>query len=171
VRATVRKLHAGVEISSDEMRSGKYAITPYSALFRYDWAAGEAVGRFLTELKEGRIVGRRCKECGRILVPPRMFCEEDFRETDEWVYVKDTGTVKTYSVSYLNADASRTKKPTVVAVVALDGASEGMGFLHLIQGVAPEKMRIGMRVKAVWRPKAQRRGAITDIRCFKREGS
>ncbi len=127
------------------------------------------MGRFLTELKEGRIIGRKCRECGRILVPPRMFCEEDFRETDEWVYVRDTGSVKTYSISYLNADASRAKKPTVVVVIALDGASEGMGFLHLLEGVNPEDVRIGMKVKAVWLPKQQRKGAITDIRAFRPE--
>jgi uncharacterized OB-fold protein len=100
-----------------------------------------------------------------------MFCEEDFRETDGWVEVKDHGTIKTYSISYLNADASRAKEPTVVAVVALDGASEGMGFLHFIRGVAPQNVKIGMRVKARWEPKARRKGSITDIRFFEPEVS
>lgn len=161
-----RSRYDGVEITSKELKAQKYKIFPFTARFNYDWSTGEAVGRFLAELKEGRIIGRRCSRCGRILVPPRMFCEEDFRPTDEWIYVKDHGTIKTYSVSYLNADASRAEKPTVVAVIALDGASEGMGFLHLLEEVAPGKVEIGMRVKARWKPKAQRRGAITDIASF-----
>lgn len=163
--------HGGVEISSEEMKTGKYNIFPYAARFDYDWSTGEAVGRFLSGLKEGKIFGRRCSKCDRILVPPRMFCEEDFRETDGWVEVKDHGTIKTYSISYLNADASRAKEPTVVAVVALDGASEGMGFLHFIRGVAPQNVKIGMRVKARWEPKARRKGSITDIRFFEPEVS
>jgi uncharacterized OB-fold protein len=163
--------HGGVEISSGDMKAGRYNIFPYAARFDYDWATGEAVGRFLQGLKQGKIVGRKCSKCGRILVPPRMFCEEDFRETDEWVEVKDHGTIKTYSISYLNADASRAKEPKVVAVIALDGASEGMGFLHLLRGAPPRSVKIGMRVKARWKPKSRRKGSITDIRFFEPEVS
>ncbi len=50
------------------------------------------------------------------------------KETDRWVEVKNHGTMKTYSISYLNANAGRAREPTVAAVVALDGASEGMVF-------------------------------------------
>jgi hypothetical protein len=125
------------------------------------------MSRFLEELKEGKIIARRCRRCGRIMVPPRMFCERCFRPTDEWVYVKDTGIVNTYSISYLAADASRLEEPIIVAVIELDGASEGMGILHYLGEVAPDEVDFGMRVKAVWKPPEQRIGAITDIRYFK----
>jgi len=171
MRKMTKPRHEGVEISSDDLKGGRYFVVPGAARFEYDWSMGEAMGRFLAELKNGRIVGRRCSQCGRILVPPRMFCEEDFRPTDSWVQVGDCGTIETYSVSYLNADASRSKEPTVVAVIALDGASRGMGFLHFIRGVPPGQVKIGMRVKAVWRPSAKREGAITDIRFFEPEVS
>jgi len=163
--------HEGVEITSEEWKAQKYNITPFKALFKFSWSNGEAVGRFLSELQKGRIIGRRCAECGRVMVPPRMFCEEDFSPTDDWVYVRDTGTIKTYSVSYLNADASRAKVPTVIAVIAIDGASEGMGFLHIIRGTPPEKVRIGMKVRAKWKPRARRKGAITDIEYFEAEAT
>jgi uncharacterized OB-fold protein len=160
------KEHTGVEMTSEDFRAGKYFVFPYSARFRYSWDTGEAVSRFLAELKNGKIIARKCKSCGRTLIPPRMFCERDFVPTDEWVYVKDTGTVKTYSISYLAADASRLREPIVVAVVDIDGASDGMGMLHILKGVSKDQIRIGMRVKAVWKPKAKRRGAITDIDHF-----
>jgi uncharacterized OB-fold protein len=97
-----------------------------------------------------------------------MFCERDFASTDEWVYVKDTGTVNTYSISHIAADARRLEKPLVVAVVDLDGASKGIGILHMIGGDArPNELRIGMKVKAVWKTRRQRTGSITDIRYFK----
>ncbi len=98
-----------------------------------------------------------------------MFCELCFRPTDEWVYAKDTGRVNTFSIAYLATDASRLKKPLLPFVVELDGASPEMGFLHLLGEVdpTPERIKIGMPVKAVWKPSKQRTGSITDIRYFK----
>ena len=103
------------------------------------------------------------------MVPPRMFCELCFKPTDKWIFVKDTGTINTYSVSYLAADASRLKEPILVAVIDLDGASEGMGILHFLGEVKPDDVKFGMKVKAVWKPPEERTGAVTDIRYFKPE--
>lgn len=156
----------GREIAAEEMKSGAVEVVKDSVGILYEWDTGEAMGRFLAELKKGRIFGRKCRACGRILVPPRAFCESDFIPTDEWVRVKETGRVKTYSVSYIKADASRTRRPTIVAVIELDGASEGMGFLHILRRVRPDGVKIGMRVKAVWKPREKRVGSITDIAYF-----
>ena len=95
-----------------------------------------------------------------------------FKLIDGYTYVKDTGKVNTYSISYIAADASRVKEPTIVAVIELDGASPGIGILHVLGEVKPEEVKFGMRVKAVWKPPEQREGAITDIKYFKpiREG-
>ena len=128
------------------------------------------MSRFLEELKNGKIIGRKCAKCGKIYVPPRMFCSECFRPTDEWVYVKDTGKVNTVVVSYIAADRGRLGEPQIIAVIELDGASPGMGILHRLKGVDPEDVKnrkvFGMRVKAVWKPPEEREGAITDILYF-----
>ena len=151
----------------DEIAAGKYLFTHYETVLKYSWTSGVAISRFLAGLKEGELWARKCKNCGRTLIPPRMYCEECFRPTDEWVKVKDTGTVNTFSISYVNNDASRRKKPILVSVIEIDGASPGMGILHLLGGVQPSKVRVGMKVRAVWKRKAERKGAITDIRHFK----
>lgn len=157
----------GREITTDELKQGKYLEIVQKFEPRYSWAAGVAISRFLNELKEGRIIGRKCSTCTRTLVPPRMYCEQCFRPTDEWAYVKDTGTVNTYSISHVAADASRLKEPLLVAVVELDGASPGMGILHMLGEVEPARVRVGMKVRAAWKPAGQREGAITDIRYFR----
>jgi uncharacterized OB-fold protein len=82
--------------------------------------------------------------------------------------VKDTGTINTYSASYVAGDASRIEEPILVAVIDLDGASKGMGILHLLGEIADWKtIKFGMRVQAVWKPPEERKGAITDIKYFK----
>ena len=99
-------------------------------------------------------------------MPPRMFCEHCYGPTDEWVYLKDTGTVETFSISYLDADARRIKEPILIGVISIDGASPKHGFMHYFGGMKPKDLHIGMKVKAVWRPEKERVGAITDIKYF-----
>ena len=165
------KEYPGHPLSEEDIRTGKVLTTTWRPKARYKYAAGVAISRFLEELKNGKIIGRKCRKCGRILVPPRMYCEWCFRPTDEWVYVKDTGRVVTAVISYIAADRARLEKPEIIAVIELDGASPGMGILHKLGEVDPEDVKnmkvFGMRVKAVWKPPEEREGSITDILYFR----
>jgi uncharacterized OB-fold protein len=162
--------YPGVEVTPDDVKSKRYLMTVYQTELRYAWSSGVATGRFLRGLKDGQIWGRKCDRCERVMVPPRMYCERCYRPTDSWVRLRDTGRVVTYSIAYVNFDASRRKEPILVAVVEIDGASPLMGILHLLGEVKPDKIKVGMRVQAVWKDGAERQGAITDIRYFKPAG-
>jgi len=157
----------GTPLSDSDIRRGKALILEDEPNIRYAWDTGIAIGRFLAELKKGRLVGRQCHRCRRTMVPPRMFCEQCFRPTDRWVVLADSGRVNTYSISYIRWDASRVKEPTIPAVIEIDGASKGMGIMHFLGDVKPEDVQVGMRVKAVWKPARQREGSILDIRYFR----
>ncbi|MHB8566302.1 MAG: Zn-ribbon domain-containing OB-fold protein [Nitrososphaerales archaeon] len=156
----------GHEISTAALDSGELIVTQFEADLKYAWASGVAISRFLKELKHGRIIARKCNRCNRIMVPPRMFCEDCFRDTNEWVYVKDTGTINTYSIAHVGTDASRLPNPLYVAVINIDGASPMMGFLHLL-GEVQSELKVGMKVQAVWKLEAERTGSILDIKYFK----
>ncbi len=156
----------GTPIQPGDVKRGKAFGTAYLPRIQYAWDTGVAIGRYLEELKNGRLIARVCHRCGRTMIPPRMFCEKCFRPTDEWAYVKDTGTVNTFSLCYVSWDVRKLKKPEIPAVIEIDGASPGMGIMHVLGKVDPKQVRVGMRVKAVWKPPAQRTGSITDILCF-----
>lgn len=152
----------GSPLKEDDIEKGRVLSIAYHPRVAYRWATGIAIGRFLQELKAGRILGSRCSHCSRVVVPPRIFCEYCFRKIDEWPNLRDTGIVNTYSVSHIAADTTRLKTPIIPAVIEIDGTSNA-GFLHILGGVEPEKVKIGMPVKAVWRNSEQRQGSITDI--------
>lgn len=139
----------------------------------YRWDAGEAISRFLAGLKAGKIYGVRCRECGRVVTPPRAFCELDFKPMDAWVELPSTGTINTFSVCYITWDMKPLRKPQIPAVIEIDGTTPRVGFLHLIGGVGGttveavrRQVQVGMPVRAVWKPARQREGAITDILYF-----
>ncbi|KUO83650.1 MAG: DNA-binding protein, partial [Thermoproteus sp. CIS_19] len=87
---------------------------------RYEYTTGEALGRFLAGLKEGKILGTYCAKCGRVFVPPRMYCSYCFREVDGWVEARDEGVVVTGVMSYISATRARLERPVAVGVVKLD---------------------------------------------------
>ncbi|HSJ51956.1 MAG TPA: Zn-ribbon domain-containing OB-fold protein [Actinomycetota bacterium] len=159
---------AGHSLSDAQFRSVTGAVD-HAVDARYRWDAGVAIGRYLDGFKAGRILGRECRGCVRVLVPPRMFCERCFRNTDGWVEVEQTGVVQTFSICHVRWDMEPLDPPELPAVISIDG-SDG-GFLHKLGEVAPENVRIGMAVQAVWRPEDERRGSILDIAYFRPRAS
>lgn len=164
---------AGRSLREHALAHGEVLTTSWRVKAEYAWDTGVAVGRFLQGLKEGVILGIRCSDCRRTLVPPRAFCELCFKPLHEWVGLKDTGVINTFSISYVNWDASRRETPEIPAVIEIDGASPGMGILHMLGEVdgdleaIRERVKIGARVQAVWKPPEEREGSITDIKYFR----
>ncbi len=160
------------KLSVNEILEGKVLTVKWEPKLQYAWDNGPAIGRYLAELKNGKIIAKKCGKCHRIMIPPRMFCELCWVPSGEWVYVKDTGTVNTWVVSHVDWKATRLDikggvRPYTPAVIEIDGASKGMGILHHLNEVDPGKIYRGMKVKAVWKAAEERTGAITDIKYFK----
>jgi uncharacterized OB-fold protein len=86
---------------------------------------------------------------------------------EKYILLEDTGTVNTFSLCYVTWDVRRIKDPEIPAVIELDGASPLHGIMHKLGEVEPQEIKIGMRVKAVWKSPDERQGAITDILYFK----
>jgi len=162
------KHYPGEALETKDIKEGKVPTEKFRPKAKFAWSTGVAMSRFLDELKNGKIIATTCNKCRRIMVPPRIYCEKCYEPTDGWTYIKDTGVINTFSVSFLAADATRLKEPIIVAIVNLHGASEGMGIIHRIEEVSDwKKVKIGMKVKAIWKPPKERTGAITDIKYFK----
>ncbi|NIN63756.1 MAG: DNA-binding protein [Anaerolineae bacterium] len=157
----------GTPLRQADLDEGNVLTAHWKPRLEYGWDAGVAISRYLAELKNGRIIGITCKRCRRTVVPPRVVCEWCWEPMDDWVYLKDRGTVNTFSICYIRWDASRAKTPQIPAVIEIDGASKGAGILHLLDEVDPDDVSIGMRVQAVWKPAEERTGSITDIKYFK----
>ena len=158
-----------------DLTEGKVCTVKWEPKLQYGWDDGVAIGRYLAGLKEGKILGRLCRKCGRHLIPPRMFCEICWRPTDEWITLPDTGIVNTFVISHVDWKAGRLdieggERPYTPAVIELDAPKVGTyqpGLLHMLDEVDPKDIEIGMKVKAVWKPEEEREGSITDIKYFK----
>jgi uncharacterized OB-fold protein len=135
---------------------------------RYEHAASPEESRYLRGLADGRLVGQRCPACAKVYIPPRGACPTDGVPTTEEVELPDRGTVTTFCVVNVPFPGQRLKPPYVVAYVLLDGAD--IAFLHLVHGCAAGDVRMGMRVRAVWRPRDEWGPTLQNIAHFEPSG-
>jgi len=126
-------------------------VTPVRLHYEHTASPGESA--YLRGLASHRLLGQRCGVCGRVYVPPRGTCPADGVPTREEVELPETGTVTTFCVVNVGYPGQRVTPPYVAAAVLLDGAD--IAFQHLILGCDPGDVRMGMRVRAVWRPRSE----------------
>ncbi|WP_346384406.1 OB-fold domain-containing protein [Nocardioides sp.] len=141
-------------------------ITPVS--LDYVYAASPEESAFYSALLEGKIVGQRCPTCQKVYVPPRSACPADGVAPTELVELPDTGTLTTFCIVNVPFLGQKITPPYVSAYVLLDGAD--IAFLHLILDIPADEVRMGMRVKAVWKPRDEWGTTIENIDHFRPTG-
>jgi hypothetical protein len=157
----------GISLNEQDFTDGKILFNFDKLNGLYAWDTGIGIGTYLASLKNRIILGSQCKSCRKVVVPPRTICEWCFRPMDEFVPLKDTGVVNTFSLCYVTWDVQRIINPEIPAVINIDGASPMHGIMHMLGEVDPKNVKIGMRVQAVWKLASERLGSINDIRYFK----
>jgi len=139
---------------------------PYVLEYTYRRSVGPVLGRFLTGLREGRIEGVRTPS-GKVLVPPAEYDPDSGEAVGDAVEVGQSGVVTSWAWVEQPRPKHPLSTPFAWALVKLDGADTSM--LHAVSAASASEMRTGMRVKARWRPAAERAGEINDIACFEPE--
>ena len=129
--------------------------------FTYTRSTGPVVGRFLTELKQRKIVGIKASD-GRVVVPPMEYDPDTAEELSEFVDVGQEGEIVSFAWVKHPREAHPMDKPFAWAMIRLDGADVPM--VHCVAAGNESDVTTGARVKAVWADETI--GFITDIRCF-----
>jgi len=130
----------------------------------YRYSMGATASKFFTEIRDHkRILGLRCPKCCLVFVPPRSSCGRCFSPLEEWVEVSDKGMLQTYTIVHYSTAVQPIPSPLIYGVIQLDGADTGLA--HLISETDYERLRIGMRLQAVF--KEGRSGNMLDIKYFK----
>ncbi|KAA1429207.1 Zn-ribbon domain-containing OB-fold protein [Nocardioides antri] len=147
-------------VASDDPVTG--IITPTSV--DYTYAASPEESAFFRGLSEGRILGQRCPACGKVYVPPRSACPVDGVPTTEEVELPDIGTVTTFCIVNVPFLGQKITPPYVSAYILLDGAD--IALQHLILDIPADEVRMGLRVKAHWKPRDEWGTSIENISHF-----
>lgn len=134
---------------------------PLRMKFDYTRSVGPTIGKFLTGLRERRVVGVRGSD-GRVLVPPTEYDPVTAEPLTEFVDVADIGTVESWTWVRDPLPGQPFDRPFAYALIKLDGADTAL--LHAVDVSSPDEVETGMRVVARWA--AETTGSIHDIVCF-----
>lgn len=139
-------------------------FVPVEMRFTMSYAAGETASRFFTILRDQcRIMGTKCPQCGRVLVPARQFCSTCFVDATDWVEVGPGGNLISHTVVHHHEPHHPKAVPFAYGIIRLDGADTN--FVHLLGGCEIDTIHNGMRLEAVF---AENRDAgILDINYFR----
>jgi len=132
----------------------------------YTRSVGPVIGRFLTGLRDGRILAVRLRD-GRVLVPPTEYDPATSApvaaDGPDWVEVGPRGTVQAFTwVAAPRAGKHSLTKPFAFALIRPDGADTAL--VHVVDCGTADAIRVGLRVAPRW--KAERTGSVTDIEAW-----
>jgi uncharacterized protein len=141
--------------------------------------AGVFVNRmFLAMRDKEELWAVRCPTCERVLFPPEPvcgICKIRIQDTEEnWIKLGNQGTL----VNFYQVVGKREVDPSTgwhpkgqtfnpIGMIRPDGGNEWTVLAHVLEEENPENLRAGMRVKAVWKPREERQGFMSDIRFWR----
>lgn len=96
---------------------------------------------------EGRLLLRRCDDCGLVIWYPRHLCPDCGTWNTSWMEASGRGTVYAATVVRRGQGPYREAAPYVVAYVELD---EGPRVMTNVVGCPPEEVRVGQPVEVVF---------------------
>ena len=107
---------------------------------------------------EGRLLIKHCDACGRDFFYPRSHCPRCWSSSTSWKEASGDGVVYTFTIVRQNdLPPFKERLPYVVAIVEL---AEGVRMTSNIEGISPEDVRCGMKVRVSFREEARDEGSV-----------
>lgn len=134
------------------------AMMDYNASITYNTPVPTNVIRGDQANDEGRFLGFKCPECGRMYTSQKSFCPIDNIELtqEHELDLPQTGVVSNYTIIEPVQYPGQTETERFSRVhVKLDGVDVVLGFQSLID-VPVDQVRIGMKVSAMWASEGER---------------
>jgi uncharacterized OB-fold protein len=134
---------------------GNWYLSSYTYKFNV-----KRINECLEHFRKGELVGLKCRSCNTVAFPPRLICGKCLRMPDEWVHLRETATVATFSATY---DKEAIDKPIPVVAIRQDGA-DTTWLANLPQNYDFFKVYVGMPLKAKWAK--EKKGDFSDIEYY-----
>ncbi len=139
----------------------------------YRYKGSTQLQEYVDGLKEKKLIGSLCPGCGKVIVQPRNICGRCHRRMDKRMVVSHKGTITCFVISPpiekgkykiigmdpVEAGIIKEGAVLVPVFVRFDGADSNINTILL--NCPPEKVHIGMRVKAVFVENPE--GKLSDL--------
>ena len=102
---------------------------------------------YLNGLKDGKILGSKCKKCSKLMIPLKPVCSKCGSFDVEEFEITGKGVIKSFTVIYVASEKFKDEVPYVVALINLNEGGAIMGRLIGVDPNIPEDIKIGTKVR------------------------
>lgn len=86
-------------------------------------------------LKDNKLLGLKCNQCGMITVPPKIACGNCASTDMDIVQLSGKGSIQTFTTVYITAEGRESEAPYIIVMVELE---EGPWLMGNLAGIKPE---------------------------------
>lgn len=98
-------------------------------------------------IREKKLMGLQCKECGHKTIPPRPICLNCGSTSFEWVEFKQEGNLTSFTEIHVVGAKWVNEAPILIGIVELEGGERVTARLY---NVKQKDIKIGMFLKAIF---------------------
>jgi scaffold protein (connect acetoacetyl-CoA thiolase and HMG-CoA synthase) len=112
------------------------------------------VDKYFAHLKDGKLMGSKCAECGNVDLPPRRLCSKCLKEA-AWLELSGKGKVKTFTAVYVGVPAMEQKgynrkHPYIFSIVKVEEGPMVSGQLIEVNEDDPSSIAFDLDVQATF---------------------
>jgi uncharacterized OB-fold protein len=97
-------------------------------------------------LKQNKLLGLKCKQCGTITVPPKIACGNCASTDLDIIELSGKGKIQTFTTVFVPSEGREDECPYVIVLVELD---EGPWIMGNLTGIDPNKVTMDIMGKKV----------------------
>lgn len=97
-------------------------------------------------LKQNKLLGLKCKQCGAVTVPPKIVCGNCASADLDIVELSGKGKIQTFTTVFVPPEGRESECPYVIVLVELD---EGPWIMGNLTGIDPNKVTMDIMGKKV----------------------
>jgi len=102
------------------------------------------IEQFYKHTLQGKLLGGKCRKCGKVHLPPRPLCDSCFSKEFEWIELPRKGKLLTYTIIHVAPTQFQEMTPYAVGIVQLE---KGVRIPGMIRGVPLEQIKVGMELR------------------------
>jgi uncharacterized OB-fold protein len=109
------------------------------------------IEQFCKWASQGKVMGGKCKKCGKIQFPPRPLCGNCFSIEFEWTEIPMKGKLLTYTVIHVAPAQFQSMAPYAVGIVQFEN---GLKLPGMIKDVSLDQIKIGIPLTMAFEARA-----------------
>jgi len=102
------------------------------------------LSNFYKFIAEKRLMAAKCNNCQTVLLPPKPMCTNCFSDNLQWIEIKGTGKLLSYTIIHVAPEQFQSMVPYIVGIVEFEA---GLCLPGIVREVPADQIKIGMNLK------------------------